>query len=1458
VTLSPATTTLTTSNGDVTFSSTVDGSSAGSQALTISAGTGNVKFASTVGTGVRLGALSVTGGTGTTAYIKPTGNITAASVSLTGPVQLQSSPTIDTSTSSGAITLTSTLDALAAGTQALTLTAGSGTVTLSGVIGSVKQLASLSVTSTGSVVFGGTQAAIAGNLSISSGTLSFSSGTGDEVLSSGNVAISGTTTASNGLVLYLLPADAATTTLALPTTFPGDVVLYGPGTSGTGTVQQSSNISVGSLLVFRGTWAINGKTLTTTKDLIAYGAGYLDYTIGTLYNANDDGEIALTRATSGDPSYYVGKLGYPYFGSGTVKTVSAMNGTLDGYLSVSSTLGTGTYPTTGSMTGAFGISVAGGESITVGRNFYDYGASIGTASSGASTLNLATKWSSKTLNSSKSTDWFGLPFAVAISTSTVSGTMSVYNSTATQPVAAAQTSFGGSYTAGSTTASPIWTSAVKLVGTSGWDNTQPDIDTITANLPKTRFDNLVQVTFTKTMQDANGEALLSVGQTTYNNDNLRFASSSINAGGLYDFYAGTPGTGGLYGVGEYTTQTAANANKTTLSFMTTGKNTWATDATGTSAGATTSTDRSGNVGGWNGTTTGTNFKPDLAIEKGRLYDSSGNPIVNHDAANYNSAQSTSIKSALVTSTLDAARPVLIKIDVGQAAKNFPPTTWEDGHNYWHLTWSKPVSFYNAGTSIYSGSFGDIPGVSSGNTNSTAINAFGDSYTDSAAWNSYSFRLTGLAQVGISSNAAHLYRGTRSQYGSLGAATTSNQSSFSATNSLARSSTGNDLYIYLVGASTGSLSTYTMNWDGFWWSTDSGSAVSKQYTVPPAYATLSSGHAPVEDALGNPVEDSNVVWNAAGGTSDPKANLVLTPDSNVSSTANVTTAHRMWEFDAPSFALYLADTTGSSYEVVPISSNATDIIDQVQFHIVANESNSGQSWTLTSPVSTTHPDSAQNHFGIRDSSLTDVANGFSMKVTGAASFTNLGSLSTGTSSTVTNSLFEGTPAVPVTQQNDGYFSILLNQSTISSTLPTWKPTAGYLFSYDPTLGMVTNLTGRLLPLATALQAIDRTAPYITLTLAGYGNKVVYVQFSRKVTATTGTGNNYTDTFALSGGTNTYSVASVKFIDPSTQVVTSTQPSSGFEEALLTLSSVLTPEDLLKVRIGATTISSTSSIQASSNVMDTSVTYPISNLAIDLVQPVWASDGSGGEANTTGTAHVIHDFTGSSYLTASDITLQAKVQGSSSSSSNYTLPVQMFYDFNVASSRIANTIWLPLGIYEPSTVTAKVPATGDSSARVLNPTAVDTSGSLKTFVAPGSDSGMSNGGQMQFLFRIGSTFAVRGTNGTDPRDIGMYLIPLKAVKTQKNGVTILHNVIDPTQGQETEILYTMKKSGVATVEVFALDGSAVRILHRGRQAPGDYSVFWDGRNEGGRVVARGIYFIRVVAPDTDETRNVLVIK
>jgi hypothetical protein len=1300
--------------------------------------------------------------------------------------------------------------ATGAGTT-VTFNNGAAATLTTGSVAPAQQFENVVFEGAGTLTFGA-DLGVVGNLTQTAGSVDL---TGRQVLVQGNVTLINATS-TTATVLYLL-SSGATRSLSVTPALSGDVVLC--ATAATNGVTQATALSAKSLIVFRGAWVTGGKNITVTKDFVAYGLGYANYTINSVpYNPNDDGELAMTRAYS----YYAGLLGYPYFGTYTAQNVIGMNAAISTFFNVANSLNTTVLPTvpaSGTTTGRFTLS--GGEAITVGQDFYNFGASM----TGASpwTLSLPTKYSAVTLNQAKSSDWFGRPFAVALST--VTGAMSVTNSTASQYVAAAQTAVGGTYTAGTTVTSPLWTSAVSLTGTTKWDNTQGDIDTKTSNATVTRFDNLVDVGFSKALKNAGSEVSKAVASATAYDD-LRFDSGTFNASNVYLFNAGTIGQAAEYSTATLTTDDA----ETRAAFKTTGSETWNTDATGTSPGASVSTNRSG----VHQTTTA-----DITLEKGRLYDLAGNPFVNHDGLNYNGSSLSSVYTAVG----DLARPVLIKIAIGQAAKHFPPSIAEDGHNYWHLVWSAPVlldatsvpginnltALGGAGTQI-----GNIPGgAASGNL--AAVQAFGDSFTVTAG----SVQLTGAAQyTGANIN---LYRGARSQGANF--ATTGNQTSITTTNSLARSSAGNDLYIYLVGASTGTgTSQY---WDGFWW-TDAvtpTSPVGSTFSVPGGNPSPYYSH--VKDLAGNYVEESNITW-----PSSLAATISLDPNVVSIPVGGTVAAHQDWEYDTPSFAPY-SDTTGT-YEVVPVDTVGNGFITQIQIHVLANVKNSGQNYNNSDLLT---PDSNQVHFGIRDSSLTGFANGFTISQALAGPYVNTYNLALDSSAppyngntTVNNTLFDGTssPTTPVSLFDGPYFT--LDLTGIPTT--TWLVTQPVFFSYNAFAGMATNLAGGLLPSVTDLKAIDRTAPYITLTLAANGGKTVYVQFSRVVKATSpGSFANYHDVLTLLGAANSNSVTSMQFLPLTTG---GTGSAAAFQEALLTLASPLAPTDYLAATLVA---GSASSISAGTNNMSTSVTYPVSNLGIDLVEPVWATDGTGGEANTSGTAHVIHDFTGGGYLAVQNITLQAKVLGGPTLDN---LPLKLYYDNSPPSSVVANGIWLTSGIFEPTNLTPLVPATGDSGVRYQSPSSSDAAGDLKTFVIPGTDSKLSTGKPLQFIFQLGSLPAVRSTNPNDPRFFAPYLISFQAIKTQKNGVTILHNVINPNQGQEVELLYTMKQSGAVTVQVFALDGSLVRVLQRGRQASGDYSLFWDGKNAGGRVVARGIYFIRVVAPDTDETRNVMVIK
>jgi flagellar hook assembly protein FlgD len=95
-------------------------------------------------------------------------------------------------------------------------------------------------------------------------------------------------------------------------------------------------------------------------------------------------------------------------------------------------------------------------------------------------------------------------------------------------------------------------------------------------------------------------------------------------------------------------------------------------------------------------------------------------------------------------------------------------------------------------------------------------------------------------------------------------------------------------------------------------------------------------------------------------------------------------------------------------------------------------------------------------------------------------------------------------------------------------------------------------------------------------------------------------------------------------------------------------------------------------------------------------------------------------------------------------------------------------------------------------------------------------------------------------------------------QTGGVGIVSNVIDPRRGETTRVTYRLDSRGSVTVMVSDLKGDLVDVLFRGTQGVGEHSLSWDGRNRGGRIVAPGLYYIKVLAPGISEIRKVLVVR
>ncbi len=98
----------------------------------------------------------------------------------------------------------------------------------------------------------------------------------------------------------------------------------------------------------------------------------------------------------------------------------------------------------------------------------------------------------------------------------------------------------------------------------------------------------------------------------------------------------------------------------------------------------------------------------------------------------------------------------------------------------------------------------------------------------------------------------------------------------------------------------------------------------------------------------------------------------------------------------------------------------------------------------------------------------------------------------------------------------------------------------------------------------------------------------------------------------------------------------------------------------------------------------------------------------------------------------------------------------------------------------------------------------------------------------------------------------------MKQQDQGVTILNNVLNLNRSDVATLNLEVETAGMVTVQVMTIDGDIVKTLHRGRLGKGSYDFDWDGKNASGRTVARGMYFVRVVGPDMEQTRKIMVVK
>jgi hypothetical protein len=250
-------------------------------------------------------------------------------------------------------------------------------------------------------------------------------------------------------------------------------------------------------------------------------------------------------------------------------------------------------------------------------------------------------------------------------------------------------------------------------------------------------------------------------------------------------------------------------------------------------------------------------------------------------------------------------------------------------------------------------------------------------------------------------------------------------------------------------------------------------------------------------------------------------------------------------------------------------------------------------------------------------------------------------------------------------------------------------------------------------------------------------------------------------------------------------------------------------------------------------------------------------------------IIWQFNGKKYLEAEDIDLQVN------KNSLLSTDPKIWFGFNVPDTYRARAVSGDYGHGNPG---LWLPAAGSPDFFNLTPEPYGAypkssdgslSGNNYVYSFTKSIDGYTSPAMLDFFFHLDTSpldlFVARldiAPGTSIPREwytlVRPFSFEIHDITRQRSGVTILNNVINPNNGESTYVHYQLVKGGQVTIQVFTLDGTMVDILYRGHRDAGEYRAVWGGKNRGGRAVARGMYFIRVVGPDIDEIRKVMVVK
>jgi hypothetical protein len=82
-------------------------------------------------------------------------------------------------------------------------------------------------------------------------------------------------------------------------------------------------------------------------------------------------------------------------------------------------------------------------------------------------------------------------------------------------------------------------------------------------------------------------------------------------------------------------------------------------------------------------------------------------------------------------------------------------------------------------------------------------------------------------------------------------------------------------------------------------------------------------------------------------------------------------------------------------------------------------------------------------------------------------------------------------------------------------------------------------------------------------------------------------------------------------------------------------------------------------------------------------------------------------------------------------------------------------------------------------------------------------------------------------------------------------------NPTAGG-VSIRYSLKEPGQASLKIYNILGAEIKTLLNDRRNAGSFAVSWDGRDNSGREVAKGVYFYKLVSGNFSATKKLMLLR